>query len=120
MATWIRPTSPTEGFGYPNQEPGNQWAFTYFHPAPLPRVLRLDDATVLALSEADAALGHLQGLGHLLSDPELLLGPYLTRETVASSRIEGTETSLGEVLHAEAGSGCSSSSPQSDARLTTP
>lgn len=91
------------GFGYPDQEPGNQWAFTYFHPAPLPRVLRLDDATVLALSEADAALGHLQGLGHLLSDPELLLGPYLTREAVASSRIEGTETSLGEVLRAEAG-----------------
>ena len=90
-------------FGYPDQEPGNKWAFSYFHPAPLPRVLKLDDATVLALSEADAALGHLHGLGHLLSDPELLLGPYLTREAVASSRIEGTETSLGEVLRAEAG-----------------
>ena len=29
----------------------------------------LDSATVLALSEADAALGHLHGLGHLTTDP---------------------------------------------------
>jgi len=68
----------------------------------MPRELDLDPATVLALSEADAALGHLQGLGHLLRDPELLLGPYITREAVSSSRIEGTETSLGDVLRAEA------------------
>jgi Fic family protein len=66
-------------------------------------------ATVLALSEADAALGHLQGVGHLLRDPELLLGPYITREAVSSSRIEGTETSLGDVLRAEASDGASTS-----------
>ena len=80
-------------FGHPAREPGNRWAFWYYKPAPLPRTLALDTRTVLALSEADSALGHLQGLGHLIRDPELLLGPYLTREAIASSRIEGTETS---------------------------
>jgi Fic family protein len=89
-------------FGGPAREPGNKWAFWYYKPAPLPRTLPLDTRTILALSEADSALGHLQGLGHLIRDPELLLGPYLTREAIASSRIEGTETSLSEVLQAEA------------------
>ena len=89
-------------FGHPDREPGNRWSFWYFRPDPIPRSLLLDGRTVLALSEADSALGHLQGLGHLIKDPELLLGPYLTREAVASSRIEGTETSLSEVLKAEA------------------
>ena len=53
-------------FGHPAREPGNRWAFWYYKPAPLPRTLALDTRTVLALSEADSALGHLQGLGHLL------------------------------------------------------
>lgn len=89
-------------FGSAEREPGNRWAYWYFRPAPIPRSLELTQQTVLALSEADAALGHLQGLGQLVTDPELLLGAYLTREAVASSRIEGTEASLSEVLRAEA------------------
>jgi Fic family protein len=57
---------------------------------------------VLALSEADAALGHLQGLGRALRDPQLLIAPYVTREALASTRIEGTQASLAEVLQAGA------------------
>lgn len=53
------------------------------------------------LSEADAALGHLQGLGLLITDPGLLIGPYLRREALASSRIEGTQASLSDVFQAE-------------------
>jgi Fic family protein len=90
-------------FGTPAREPGNKWAFWYFMPAEIPRDLELNLATVDALSEADAALGQLQGLGRLIRDPQLLLGPYITREAVASSRIEGTEASLSDVLQAEAG-----------------
>ncbi len=89
-------------FGAPSREAGNRWAFWYYKAAPLPRRLELTSATILALSEADAALGQLQGLGRLLPDPELLLVPYLTREAVASTRIEGTQTSLSEVLKSEA------------------
>ncbi|WP_291408094.1 Fic/DOC family N-terminal domain-containing protein [Actinophytocola sp.] len=54
----------------------------------------------MALSEADAAIGYLQGLGKLIRDPDLLIGPFLTREAVASSRIEGTRASLSDVLKA--------------------
>lgn len=90
-------------FGVPAREPGNKWSFWYFNPSSIPRDLELSLDTVDALSEADAALGQLQGLGRLIRDPQLLLGPYLTREAVASSRIEGTEASLSDVLQAEAG-----------------
>lgn len=89
-------------FGRVNRRAGDRWAFWYFLPAPIPRELVLDANTVLALSDADAALGHLHGLGHLITDPQLLVGPYVTREALASSRIEGTQASLAEVLQAEA------------------
>lgn len=92
-------------FGTPAREPGNEWAFWYFAPTAIPRDLELDLVTVDALSEADAALGQLHGLGRLVRDPQLLVGPYITREAVASSRIEGTEASLSDVLRAEAGGG---------------
>jgi Fic family protein len=96
-------------FGSATREPGNKHAFWYFQPEPIPRSLSLDEATVFALSEADGALGHLKGLNTLIRDPTLLLGPYITREAVASSRIEGTETSLSEVLQAEAVEGVDTS-----------
>lgn len=89
-------------FGEPAREPGNKWAFWYFKPKPIPRDLNLSPKTVQALSNADASLGRLQGLGALIRDPELLLGPYLTQEALASSRIEGTQASLSDVLQAEA------------------
>lgn len=92
-------------FGEAVREPGNKWAFWSFLPAPIPRELALTPATIKALSEADAALGKLAGLGALIRDPQLLIGPYLTREAVASSRIEGTQASLSDVLQAEAGGG---------------
>jgi Fic family protein len=88
-------------FGRATRKPGQKWAFTYYHPNPLPCRFDLDQATVLALSEADSALGLLNGLGRLVHEPEMLLGPFLTREALASSRIEGTKASLADVLQAE-------------------
>lgn len=95
-----RYTSPA--FGNAAREPGKKWAFWYFKPNTIPRDLVLEPVTIKALSDADASLGRLQGLGTLIRDPELLLGPYLTQEAVASSRIEGTQASLSDVLQAEA------------------
>ncbi|WP_349864796.1 Fic family protein [Leifsonia sp. WHRI 6310E] len=88
-------------FGSATREPGNKWAFTYYLPKPIPRQLPLTAEVVAELSEADAALGHLQGLGMLITDPSVLIGPYLRREALASSRIEGTQASLSEVFQAE-------------------
>ena len=92
----------SKDFGEPRRRPGDRWAFWYFHPFQVPRELPLDPETIYALSDADSSLGHLQGLGRVLRDTDLLVGPYLTREALASSRIEGTEASLSEVLQAEA------------------
>lgn len=74
-----------------------------FVPAPLPPKIGFDADLVLALSKADAALSELSGLGRLLPNPHLLIQPYLLREAVLSSRIEGTQASLADLLAQDAG-----------------
>lgn len=85
--------------------PPGRWSFPAFIPAPMPRRLELEPDTLLALSEADTALGRLAGAGRLLPDPHLLVRPYITREALASSRIEGTQASLSDVYQAAAEGG---------------
>ena len=80
------------------QAPGGYSAFV---PAPLPPELTYDGRLVLALSRADAALSELSGLGRQLPNPHLLIAPYMKREAVLSSRIEGTRTSLSDLLRDE-------------------
>jgi Fic family protein len=75
-------------------------SYSAFIPAPLPRELTLDAATIMKLSEADVALGRLAGSGRLLPNPHLLVTAYITREAVSSSRIEGTQASVTEVFDA--------------------
>ena len=75
----------------------------WFDPRPLPRQLALEPETQIALSRADAALGRLDGMAQLLSNPEVISRPYASREAVASSRIEGTHATLTEVYESEAG-----------------
>lgn len=88
-------------FGTAFKTPGPA-GFVAFRPAPVPRRLDLSDETVVALSDADRALGRLAGTGRLLPNPHLLLRPYITREALASSRIEGTQASLSDVFDAQA------------------
>lgn len=77
---------------------------TAFVPAPLPPEIRWTEALITTLSGADRAVGQLAGEGRRLPDPHLFIGPFLRREAVLSSRIEGTRTTLGEVLAAAADS----------------
>src|SRR5437870_663238 len=67
-------------------------------PAPLPPEINYDAALTLLLSQADAALSELSGLGRYLPNPDLLIAPYVKREAVASSRIEGTQADLSDLL----------------------
>ncbi len=62
---------------------------------------------MLALSRADAALSELSGLGQHLPNPHLLIAPYVRREAVLSSRIEGTKTNLADLLLEEVEAGAS-------------
>jgi len=74
-----------------------------FVPDPLPPALEWSPALVRALSDADRAVGRLAGEGGRLPNPHLLIRPFVRREAVLSSRIEGTQATLGELLAAEAG-----------------
>lgn len=77
--------------------------YTAFVPAPLPPLLDWTPELVRALSDADRLAGRLAGEGGRLPNPHLLLRPFVRREAVLSSRIEGTQATLGELLAAEAG-----------------
>ena len=74
-----------------------------FLPAPLPPKLAYGVDLVTLLSKADAALSELSGVGRLLPNPHLLIAPWMAREAVLSSRIEGTRASLSDVLIDEVG-----------------
>ncbi|OGO21743.1 MAG: cell filamentation protein Fic [Chloroflexi bacterium RBG_16_50_9] len=75
------------------------WAFV---PNPLPPKLSWNDTLVSSISKADIALGTLSGLGETLPNPHLLIYPFIRREAVLSSRIEGTQSSLSDLLLFEA------------------
>lgn len=80
---------------------GRHGHVAYF-PRPIPRTLPVSAENLLRVADAEAALGRLAGAGRLLPDPHLLVQPYLLREALASTRIEGTQASLLEVYDAEA------------------
>ena len=50
------------------------------------------------MSNADLALGRLDGVGDLLPNPDLFVSMYVNKEAVLSSQIEGTQASLIDVL----------------------
>jgi len=74
-----------------------------FVPHPLPPPIEWSADLVSALSDADHLLGRLAGTGGRLPNPHLLIRPFVRREAVLSSRIEGTQATLGELLASEAG-----------------
>jgi len=74
-----------------------------FVPAPLPPKLEWTPDILHAASEASLVLGRLAGVGARMRNPHLLLRPFIRREAVLSSRIEGTQATLGELLADEAG-----------------
>lgn len=73
-----------------------------FFPSRIPRELEYETSTVNKLTEATAALHRLAGASRLLPSPDILMGPYVRIEAVLSSKIEGTQTSVGELLLFEA------------------
>ncbi len=75
-----------------------------FVPAPLPPrpPIRMTGTMQALLSAADRALGRLDGAIHTLPEADLFVLMYVRKEAVLSSQIEGTQSSLRDVLAAEA------------------
>lgn len=63
--------------------------------------LNLSEETLFYLAEAESALGNLSGTGRNLPNPQLLISPYMKREAVLSSKIEGTKASLTDLYQYE-------------------
>lgn len=76
--------------------------YSAFIPHPLPPEIKYSTELINLLAEANRHLGNLNGVGALLPNPNLLIVPYMRREAVLSSKIEGTQTSLSDLFYFEA------------------
>ena len=88
-------------FGEARRTPGRHGYVAYFA-ASIPRALELPLSTVRVLADAEGALGQLAGIGRLVPNPDFLIRPYLLREALSSTRIEGTQATMAEVFEADA------------------
>ena len=61
----------------------------------------LDQGMLRLLSAADQALGRLDGIVRVVPDPDLFVAMYVRREAVLSSQIEGTQSTLEDLLEVE-------------------
>lgn len=73
-----------------------------FIPAPLPPIIHWSPSLISAVGAAERSLGKLDSLANTLPSPHILVRPFMRREAVLSSRIEGTRASLGDVYVYEA------------------
>ena len=73
-----------------------------FVPDNLPRHIDLDPQLIYRLDEASRAVATLAGVGETIPNPYLLIRPFVRREAVLSSRIEGTQASLSDLFLYEA------------------
>ena len=75
-------------------------SYAAFIPRPLPPdpPFTIDGPTQQLLDRANQALGRLDGVTLLLPDPDTLLYTYIRKEAVLSSQIEGTQSSLSDLL----------------------
>lgn len=73
-----------------------------FDPADLPPTLDLNPV-MSELTEANLALGELNGIGRTLQNPYLLIAPLQAKEALTSSSMEGTCTTAAELLLLDAG-----------------
>ena len=86
--------------GRVRKTPEGYWAF---FPTEASRRLAFSDEVIKLLDEATGAVHRLGGVGRLVPNPHLLIGPHLRLEAVLSSRIEGTKTDVDQLLLFEAG-----------------
>ena len=99
-------TSTTQGTGDQSLESYQRQLRGYraFIPGPLPPVppVRIEGELQRLLSQADLALGRLDGSIQILPNPDLFVLMHVRKEAVLSSQIEGTQSSLQDLLAAEA------------------
>jgi len=93
------------------------WAFV---PHPLPPTVAPDWTLTCTISKTDRALSQLAGVGRTMPNPHLLIGSFVRREAVLSSRIEGTQIDITDLYAYQVGQlplpGIVSAPPESDVK----
>jgi len=94
------PNPPTSRAGIWVIQGAGSAGYRAFLPKPLPPdpPLLIDAQLQRQLEAASLALGRLDGIGRLLPGPDELLYSYIRKEAVLSSQIEGTQSSLADLL----------------------
>lgn len=101
----MTPDEPaTQGLGRSGHYEPQPGGYRAFIPAPLPPdpPVQVTGDLQRLLSEANLALGRLDGSIQTLPNPDLFVMMYVRKEAVLSSQIEGTQSSLQDLLAAEA------------------
>lgn len=95
----VRSQTPTRGGHFVRQLSGRE-AFAAFIPTPLPPkpAVEMDGHLQRLLESASVELGRLGGISLLLPDSALFIYMYVRKEAVLSSQIEGTQSSLSDLL----------------------
>ena len=89
------------GYFLPIPSPGEECRAFVPHPLPPEPALVLDVTLQQRMERATLALGRLDGLTAVLPDPALFMYSYVRKEAVLSSQIEGTQSSLSDLLRFE-------------------
>ena len=79
--------------------------YEVFVPKPLPPSppVELDPELLSLIERAGTELGRLDGIARVVPDPDLFVAMYVRREAVLSSQIEGTQSTLEDLLEREIG-----------------
>jgi Fic family protein len=74
-----------------------------FNPAPLPPEIEMNGNLLDVFTRATNNVGQLSGVGRRVDNPSMLITPFIYKEAVVSSEIEGTRVTLSDVYEYEAG-----------------
>ena len=86
------------GYYHTTRATGEEVRAFVSHPLPPHPPLELTGSRVRLMEQATLALGRLDSISLLLPDPDIFLYAYVRREALLSSQIEGTQSSLAELL----------------------
>ena len=76
--------------------------YSAFIPNPLPFDVGMDDTLQRLLSDADMAIGRLDGISAMIPDVDFFILMYVRKEATLSSQVEGTQATFSDVLKVEA------------------
>ena len=76
--------------------------YSAYIPNPLPPQIEWTTALINQLTQAERSITRLDEIGQSFPEPQVVVRPFMRKEAVLSSQIEGTQTTFQNLLHYEA------------------